>query len=396
MGIPHTGWMDEPVVIAGAYELTPGRFPDVDALALFRSTLKGALQQWPIRPQDVDGLLTHPCGYTSSSDNYIHDRLISELGIRPHFVETLNLGGATYPAMVNRAAMAIRGGRASAVLCVGAGKFMKPGAGGGEMMARAISDANLEVPYGTFIPALYGLVASALMAERTVAPADLARVAVSARKWALLNPRARMHTAGPLTIEQVLSSRLIATPFHYLDCSIPSDGGGAVLVTRADLGRKWAKQPAYVVGYGECHLRGTISDPGNMLRSGAAFSGPEAFRQAGMTPNDIDVAQLYDAFSATPLVLLENLGFCAAGEEAAFVQRGAMDPGGELPVNTYGGLMSFGHTGDASGMSLVTEGAMQTMGIAGPNQVANADRVLIHGYGGILYDHSTLILAREP
>jgi acetyl-CoA acetyltransferase len=385
----------EKVAIAGAFELTPGRFPELDAITLFRAVLKGAMSQWPVRPQDVDGLLTSPCGYASGPDTYVHDRLISELGIRPTYCRTTNIGGATYLQMVNDAAMAIRDGHASAVLCVSAGKFMKPGAGGGEMMARAISHHEFEVPYGTFVPALYGLSASQFMAERNVGPEDLARVAVSARKWALLNPHARMHRAGPLSIADVLASRMIATPFHYFDCSIPSDGGGAVLVTRAALAQKWTRQPAYIVGYGEYHGRGIISNPGSLIDTGASFSGPHAFREAGMIPRDIKAAQLYDAFSSTPLVLLENLGFCGHGEAGRFVQSGGIDPGGTLPANTYGGLMSFGHTGDASGMSLLTEGAKQTMGVAGPNQVADADRVLIHAYGGMMFDHTTLILARE-
>jgi acetyl-CoA acetyltransferase len=386
--------LSEPIAIAGAYELLPGRYPD-DDVALFRAVLKGALKSWPIRPHDVDGLMTSPCGGIAGYDTYIHDRLVSELGLAPTFVETINLGGATYLAMVDRAATAIRAGRANTVLCVSAGKFMKPSAGGGALMAGAISDRDLEVPYGTFIPALYGLVASQLMAERNVTAEDLARVAVAARSWARLNPRARMHGAAPLSVQEVLESRMICTPFHFFDCSFPSDGGGAVLVTRGDLARKWAKQPAYVLGYGEHHPRGTISDAGNLLETGATRSGPQAFERAGMTARDIQVAQLYDAFSSTPLLLLENLGLCGTGEAAGFVQRGGIDPGGALPVNTYGGLMSFGHTGDSSGMSLLTEAAFQTMGIAGPNQVRAAERVLVHAYGGVMFDHATVILGRE-
>jgi acetyl-CoA acetyltransferase len=309
--------------------------------------------------------------------------------------ETINMGGATYVAMVDRAATAIRAGRANTVLCVSAGKFMKPSAGGGALMAGAVSDRDLELPYGTFIPALYGLIASQFMAERNVSAEDLARVAVSARMWARLNPRARMHKGPALSIRDVLDSRMIATPYHFLDCSFPSDGGGAVLVTRAELARKWTKQPAYVLGYGEHHPRGTLSNDGNLIENGATVSGPRAFAQAGMTPADIHVAQLYDAFSSTPLLLLENLGLCGVGESAAFVQRGEIDPGGSLPVNTFGGLLSFGHTGDASGMSLLTEAALQTMGNAGPNQVARADRVLVHAYGGMMFDHATVILGRE-
>jgi len=190
----------EQITIAAAYEMAPGRYPELSTEDLFRTVLKGALSTWPIKPQDVDGLLTHPSGTIAGYDIYFHDRLVSELGIRPNFVETLNLGGATYPAMVNRAANVIRSGRANAVLCIGAGKFTKLSAGGGEMMARAISDPSLEVPYGTWIPALYGLLASEFMAEHDVRPEDIARVAVSQRKWALLNPQARMHRAGALEV----------------------------------------------------------------------------------------------------------------------------------------------------------------------------------------------------
>jgi acetyl-CoA acetyltransferase len=388
--------LTESVTIAAAYEMPPGRYQELSTEDLFRRVLKGALSSWPIKPQDVDGLLTHPSGTIAGYDIYFHDRLVSELGIRPNFLETLNIGGATYPAMVNRAASAIRTGRANAVLCIGAGRFTKLAAGGGDMMARAIGDPSLEVPYGIWIPPLYGLLASEFIHDHHVSAIDMARVAVSQRKWALLNPQARMHHAGAIGVGDVLSSRMVASPFHYLDCSVPCDGGGAVLVTRAELGRKWARQPAYILGYGEAHLRGRVSDPGSLTDTGAKVSGAEAFRQASLTPKDIDVAQLYDAFSITPLVLLENLGLCEPGDAARFVRSGATDPGGQLPVNTYGGLLSFGHTGDASGMSLVTAGAFQVMGCAGPNQVDRAERVLVHGYGGIMYDHATLILGREP
>jgi acetyl-CoA acetyltransferase len=264
------------------------------------------------------------------------------------------------------------------------------------MMARMISECDFEVPYGTFIPALYALIATQFMAERGITREDIARVAVSARKWALLNPKARMHGKGPIEIADVINSRPIAEPFHFLDCSIPSDGGGVVLVTRADIAQQISSRPAYVRGYGEYHPRGTISGAGNLVESGATVSGPEAFRRAGMTPADIDIVQLYDAFSATPLILLENLGFCGPGTSGKFVQSGATDPGGRLPMNTNGGLLSFGHTGDASGMSVLIEGARQVMGQAGLTQVEKADRVLVHCYGGMMFDHATLILAREP
>ncbi|RYD94807.1 MAG: thiolase family protein, partial [Sphingomonadales bacterium] len=240
------GWPLSDITIAGAYELKPGRFPDLDGRALFRKVLEGALAEWPVRPQDIDGLMTTCIGDAHGYDTYAHDRLISDLNINATFAETINYGGGTHVGMVARAAQAIRAGQCNAVICVSAGKFLKPGAEGGRLSAKAISDPDLEVPYGTFIPALYALILSQFMHERNVSQEDIARVAVSARKWALLNPDARQYGKGELTVEEVIASRWICTPFHFLDCSFPSDGGGAVLVTRADLGRKWAKQPAYV------------------------------------------------------------------------------------------------------------------------------------------------------
>jgi acetyl-CoA acetyltransferase len=387
--------LSKQVTIAAAYELPARRYPEFDTLELFRAVLKGALASWPVGPQDIDGLLTTPAGTISGYDTYIHSRLISELGIHARLAQTMNLGGGSHLAMVNYAAMAIREGRANAVLCISAGKMFRPGMGAGEAMARAVSDGNLEVPYGTYIPALYALTASEFMVDRNATAEDLARVAVSARKWALLNPKARMYNDGPLTVEAVLASRMVVTPFHYLDCSVPTDGGGAVLVTRSDLGLRWAKQPAYIRGYGECHQRGTVSDSGSLIETGAVVAGRVAFERAGLRPRDSGAAQLYDAFSSTPLILLENLGLCERGEAAAFVQSGAIDPGGVLPVNTYGGLLSFGHTGDSSGMSLLTAGSLQALGEAGPTQVDNAAHVLIHAYGGVMFSHTTMILGRD-
>ena len=389
--------MNTRAVIAASWELVPRRYPELSGFGLFREIIKGALRDWRLSPKELDGLLCTPAGGASGeTDAYVHDKLLSELGIHPTFCETLSLGGASHTVMVNRAATAIREGRASAVLCISAGKFLKPSAGGAEIQARMISDNSLEMPYGTFIPALYALIASGFIAERGLKPEHLARVGVSSRKWALLNPRAMMHSKGPITVEDVLNSQWIAEPFHFLDCSIPTDGGGAFLVTREDLAKKYTSQPAYILGYGEYHARGTLSDPGDPAVDGPSNAGAQAFRQAGLTPADIDVVQLYDAFAATPLILLETLGFCAPGTSGAFVMSGATEPGGKLPMNTGGGLMSFGHTGDSSGMSPLIEGMRQVMGVAGPNQVTKANRVLVHCYGGMMFDHATLILGRQP
>lgn len=389
--------MSADVAIAGCFELKPGRYPEFSPHDLYREVAKQALKHWDLKPTDVDGLLSAPSGMTAgATDALSHEKLVAELGLRIPFSETISAGGATFTIMVLRAAAAIRDGLANSVLCIGTGKFVKQGKGAGEQVARMCSEADYEMPYGPFIPALYGLIASQFMAERGAKPEDLARVAVSARRWALRNPMALMHDAGEITVEEVLASRIVADPFHYLDCSIPTDGGGAVLVTRADIARELCPQPAYVLGYGEFHGHASLSEAGpNLIDTGAIKTSADAFRRAGLTHADIDIAQLYDAFSATPLILLENIGFCPPGTAGQFVQSGATDPGGSLPMNTGGGLLSFGHTGEASGMSVLLEGVRQVMNQAGAHQVDKADTALVHVYGGMMYEHATIILGRS-
>lgn len=389
--------MNQGVAIAASFELKPGRFPDLSPNDLYRHLAISAIQQWGIKPSDVGGLLTVPSGQgVGEIDIYTHEKFGAELGLTPSFSETLNAGGASFAIMVNRAASAIRSGLTDSVLCLGAGKFTKPASGGAEVMARMISEPDFEVGYGPFIPALYALIASRFMTERGATSEDLARVAVSARQWALRNPRALMHSKGAITIEDVLESRMIAEPFHYLDCSVPCDGGGAILVTTADKARDMVTQPAYLLGYGEAHSHNSLSAAGDrLIDTLATRTGDEAFRQAGLGRDELDMAMLYDAFSATPLILLENLGLCDEGRSGAFVHSGAIDPGGSLPVNTNGGLMSFGHTGESSGMSLIVEAARQVMGQAGDNQLDKARTALVHVYGGMMYEHATMILGQS-
>lgn len=383
--------------IAATHELKPGRYPDHDTMDLLRLLLEGAMRAWRIDSALIDGVMVAPIEPAGGiPDMFSHQKLNHLLGLRPRFAETIAVGGATFPVMAHRAMLAIAAGTASAVLCVGVSKFVKPGAGAAEEQVALIAEPDFEAPYGPVIPALYAMIASQFMARRGASREDIARVAVSARKWALLNPDARMYDRGAITIADVLASPPVAKPFHYLDCSIPSDGGGVFLIARSDIARRIATRPAYVLGFGEMHKRGTMTGDENLIDSGAVESGRDAFRQAGLAPADIDVVQLYDAFSATPLILLENLGFCAPGTAAALVQSGATDPGGSLPMNTGGGLLSYGHTGHAGGMSLVLEAARQVMDQAGAHQVADARIALAHCYAGMMFDHATLILGNEP
>jgi acetyl-CoA acetyltransferase len=209
-----------------------------------------------------------------------------------------------------------------------------------------------------------------------------------------MNPNAIMRRHGQLTVADVLASRPVVDPFHLLDCSYPCEGGGAVLVTTANRARRIARQPAWLLGFGERHTHCNISQAPELLHSGAQESGADAFQMAGLAPSEVDVVELYDAFTINPLVLLEDLGFSPRGKAAELVNSGAVDPGGSLPMNTYGGLLSYGHVGDASGMSVLVEGVRQVMGDAGDRQVPDVETAAVHTYGGMMASHATLLLGR--
>lgn len=384
--------------IAAALEIAPGSYPDRDDVGMHREVLSAFTRAFPhVRPE-IDGLLVAPAGMASGHDPkiFMHEECADLLGLRPRFAETMNAGGATYGLMIDRAARAIGSGRARAVLCVGAGKFPRVSRGGGEAMARMVSDPDFEVIYGAYIPALYALVAARHMHERGTTREQLASVAVSSRAWALLNPDALMRSRGPLTVEAVLGSRLIAEPFRLFDCSVPCEGGGAFVVARGDVARRLHPRPAYVLGIGELHDHGRMVHTSDFATLGVAGCGQQAFDEAGLAPSRIRVAQIYDAFTINPIVLLEELGLVKRGEGGAFYGEGRGAPGGDLPINTYGGLLSFGHTGDASGLSVIVEAARQIMGDAGARQVRGADVGIGHVYGGMMASHATLIFGVEP
>lgn len=386
-----------PAAIAAVHEVPPGRYPEHDRLSIQEHVLAEFLRACPVPHEVVDGLLVCPAGMADGvgADVFVHERLTDALGFTPRFAETINVGGATYSVMLARAATAISGGLADAVLCIGAGKFPTVRAGGGDAMAEMVSHPDFEYPYGSFIPAMYALGATRHMHERGTTRAALAQVAVTSREWALRHPDAIMRTKGRITVDDVLASRPIASPFHLLDCSVPCEGGAVVLVARDEIAREIVEQPAYLLGFGEHHDHGAIAHSTDFVSMGAFVSARAAFAMSGLEPSDVRVAELYDAFSMGPIWLLEETGLAKHGQGGAVYLNGRAGPGGDLPVNTYGGLLSFGHTGDASGMSMVVEAARQVMGRADSRQV-DADVALVHTYGGMMADHCTTLLGRRP
>jgi acetyl-CoA acetyltransferase len=231
----------------------------------------------------------------------------------------------------------------------------------------------------------YGLAAARHMHEFGTTREQLAEVAVSARAWAQGNERAWSRT--PLTIEDVLASPLVCDPLRVRDCCLVTDGGAAVVVTSVQRARTLRRPPVFVLGAGEAHHHRHITSMPDLTTTAAVESGRRAFAEAGLRPADVDCAQIYDAFTITPILFLEDLGFCAKGEGGAFVADGRIAPGGELPVNTAGGGLSYAHPG-MNGLPLMVEAVRQV-------RSEDRDVVLVHGNGGVLSTQATLLLGSE-
>jgi acetyl-CoA acetyltransferase len=247
-----------------------------------------------------------------------------------------------------------------------------------------------EAPYRPLLPVTaYALAASRHMHEFGTTREQLAEVAVAARAWAQLNPKA--WSREPLSIADVLASPMVCDPLTVRDCCLVTDGGAAVVVVSAERARTLRQPPVYVLGAGEAHSHRHISSMPDLVRTAAAESGGRAFGEAGVRPADVDVLELYDAFTITPILFLEDLGFCAKGEGGAFVEGGRLAPGGEVALNTNGGGLSYCHPG-MYGLLAIVEAVRQLRGEAGERQVPGAHLAVAHGNGGVLSSQCTLVL----
>jgi acetyl-CoA acetyltransferase len=246
-----------------------------------------------------------------------------------------------------------------------------------------------ETPYRPFMPSsAYAMAASRHMHQYGTTREQLAEVAVAARKWALLNPKA--WEKEPLTIEQVLKARMVSYPLTVRDCCLVVDGGGAIILTSAAQAKTLKKKPVYVLGVGESLSHANISSMPDLAVTAAAESGPKAYRMANLKASDVNMLSLYDAFTITPVLFLEDLGFCPKGEGGRFVMNGAIAPGGKLPVNTSGGGLSYCHPG-MYGLLVMIEAIRQVRGECDKRQVKNCEVALAHGNGGVLSSQCTVI-----
>lgn len=381
---------DRPAIM-GAAELKPGKNVPWSFTELHVQAAARALADSGVAPDEVQGLV---CAgpMTDEGSIFLSEDLMDYLGLTNlRYQMTCQLGGGTHLAMTRAATQVIAAGEAETVLVVSGGKFPQIRDGGRDLMA-AVCQHDFELPYGPSVPTLYGLIAQAWMHETGQGKVDIAEVSASQDRWAAMNPTAIAHGSPRITVEDVMSSRPIAGPFNFYHCSIPCEGGGALVVGSAERARRGPHRPVHLLGFGEGHTHGFLSSLRKPGRTGAALSAPMAFERAGRSHADIDVCELYDAFASNPAMILEEAGFVKPGTVGAFYREGRADPGGDLPVNTDGGLIRFGHTGTSSGISQVLEAYWQLSGRAEGRQVPDADTGFVHSYGSMLCSHVSLVL----
>jgi acetyl-CoA acetyltransferase len=381
------------VAIVGADETDSiGIVPNMTPIMMHAQAARNALRDAGIDKSEVDAVFTCGIGGMASV------QLSEYLGIVPKYTDSTMVGGSSFELHVEHAAAAINAGLCSVALITHgetghSGRMRRGPRGGGFMMDTSLPSAQFEMPYGAGgPPSVYSMAAMRHMHEYGTTSEHLAEIAVATRKWAQLNPRAMMR--DPLTIEDVLSSRWIAYPFHIYDCCLVTDAGGAVVIVGADRAREFKKKPVWVLGTGEASTHQSLLGMGDLTRTPARYSGKAAFEMAGVTHKDIDVVEVYDSFTYTALVTIEELGFCKKGEGGPFLANQRTAPGGDFPMNTNGGGLSYTHPG-MYGMFILIEAVRQLRGECGPRQVADAKLACVNGTGGLLSATGTLILGGD-
>lgn len=378
-----------PAAIVGAALSDCGRVDDKSAFELHYQGASRALADAGLTKADVDGFMSHGTGVLAPIE------VAEYLGLRPRWIDSSGVGGATWEFYVEHALAAIEAGLAETVLIAygsTARANLKRSSRRANLSFGNRGPAQFDAPYGHTIMAKYAMAARRHMHEYGTTIEQLAEIAVSTRHNAALNPDA--YYRDPITIDDVADAPMMADPLTKLHCCIRSDGGGAVVVTSAARARDCAKTPVWILGTGEAVSHTTMSEWEDFTVSPAATSGPLAFARAGLTPADVDVCQLYDAFTPMVLLSLEDLGFCGKGEAGAFVEDGRLRVGGALPTNTDGGGLSSCHPG-MRGVFLLVEGVRQLRGECGPRQVAGARVCCVNGTGGWFSSASTIILGTD-
>ena len=374
------------VAVVGAAESDLGLVaPHTSPVDLMAQATLRALDDAGLKLSDVDSL------FVAATQVRMGPMALAEyLRIKPKYFDGTIIGGSSFMSHVTHAQAAIEAGLCEvAVIAYGSTQ---------RSVSRAAASPreynHYESPYKPILPiSAYALAAARHMHQFGTTREHLAEVAVSARKWALLNPAAWEKEA--LTIEQVLKARMVSYPFTVRDCCLVVDGGGAIVITSAARAKTLKKKPVYVLGTGDSLSHATISNMSDLTVTAAADSGAQAYKMAGIKPSDVKMLSLYDAFTITPVLFVEDLGFCPKGEGGRFFECGATAPGGSrIPVNTSGGGLSYCHPG-MYGLLVMIEAIRQVRGECGKRQVKDCDVALAHGNGGVLSSQCTVIFGSE-
>ena len=374
------------VAIVGAAEMVSpqGVFPELSQLGLHAESAIRAMRETGLKPSDIDGVA---CAGASPTEVAYY------LGITPKYVDGTSVGGCSFMIHVRHAVAAIESGLCTTVL-VTHGESGKSGIGrGGFPGGRQGLNAQFEQWAGpTGAPTMFTIPVKRYMKKYGITEEQLAMVAVVQREYAARNPNAMMK--DPITVEDVLNSRMIADPFRLFMCCLVTDGGGALILTSADRAKDFPTKPVYILGTGESVETPMVSQMEDFTSSRAfSVAGPTAFAEAGISRDDVDHLMIYDAFAHLPLYGLEDLGFVGRGEAAQFIWEGNTRPGGKLPLNTNGGGLSYTHSG-MYGMYALQESVRQMRGTA-PAQVEGAKISVSHGVGGMFAASGTIIMSNE-
>ncbi len=374
------------VAVIGAAETTEmGRITDMSVMGLHADAALNALKDAGLKPTDIDGVATAGASPVE---------LAHYLGITPTYADGTSVGGCSFMLHVRHAAAAINEGLCNTVLIThGESGRSRVGAGGRFGGGGSSLSGQFEAPYGPVgPPSMFTIPVLRYMKTNGVSEEDLAMVAVVQREWAALNPRASFK--DPITVDDVLNSRMIAWPFRMLMCCLVTDGGGALILTSAERAKDFPQKPVYILGTGESVETPMVSQMED-FNSSKAFrvSGKKAFDEAGIKHSDVDHLMIYDAFAHLPLYGLEDLGFCKPGEAAGFINERNTAIGGKLPLNTNGGGLSYMHSG-MYGMYAMQESVRQLRGTAAA-QVPNAKISISHGVGGMFAASGTIVFSNE-
>lgn len=391
------GSPNDPVFV-GVGEIPSGRYPDRSLIQSLTQVAARALRDAQMSPSDIDTILLIPNLHSFDQQaDLVFSRMVEELGLNGQAKASfmVHSGGSTSDNAVRVASGLLSAGHAQNVLvlhaeCWGSADLSEMVT----MLSRNGIPAQWERPSGLQFNAIGGLITQRYMAETGSTPEDMAEVCVALRKWAQLNPNA-MYKDKDLTVEKVLSSRMISDPLHALECPMLADGGVGFVMTTHENAQREGLDEVRIVGSGGCVSHYSIGQETDLATLGWKTAADRAYAQSGWSPESADFVQIYDSYAAVTTIALEGLGFCKPREGARYVSSGATAPGGELPMNTNGGLLSAGHTGVGGGTALLVEGIRQLLGRAETErQLENHERALIGGSGGSYMDSQVLLLER--